>query len=154
MKPVVSKFKIYKSLVSEFFLTHTQTSGGGATTEKTSPLLDLLVSKLKPRMVASGFSLFRAGSSPEEDGGVFFISKGTMALEDDEQGEKIFTVTEGEHFGYYSAMMGQRRTLTARAVSECQLFVLSMDNFASIVGQFPVFEELLVEICDFEDYFD
>ena len=148
LRSVVTKFKVYPYLVGKDVTDVTPTGGvspliSGVTAEKNTPMLDLVVSKLRPRMVMSGNAIFRAGVTTGEDGALFFISKGTVILEDELGNEEIFTVVEGQHFGHYSAQRHDRRSLTARAKSECQLFFLSLGDFDSVVSQFPEFLDVL-----------
>ena len=109
-----------------------------------------------------------AGSVPEEDGGIFFISKGIIVLEDDEMtqegewgeeggqgsGEELFLLVEGMHFGHYSVIEECMRSLTARALTEAQLFVLSAEAYESVVRQFPIFNDILIDETEWDDYLD
>jgi CRP-like cAMP-binding protein len=148
LRPVVSKFKIYADICSIG-----EPSATDAKSSDHTPLLDLFVSKLKPRMVAEGRVIFRQGMDTEEDGGISFISKGTVILEDENE-YKMFTVVEGYHFGHYSVIRNGRRSLIAKAVTECQLFTLSAQAYESIYHQFPVFADMLEDVCEEGAYFD
>ena len=59
-------------------------------------------------------------STKEDKAGVFFISKGTVVLEDDDE-LAMFTIVEGGHFGHSAVGRDERRALTARAATECQV---------------------------------
>ena len=57
----------------------------------------------------------------EQGDGIFFISKGTVVLEDEED-YTLFTIVEGNHFGHSAVGRNERRALKARAATECQVF--------------------------------
>ena len=155
LKPVVSKFKIYPALIGKDLSVHA-VPGIPLVVPTHTPLLDLIVAKLRPKIVAVGFTVFRAGGSPDEHGAVFFISKGTVTLEEDLGNEDLFTFVEGDHFGHYSALRNERRSLTAKAKTECQLFFLSKGDFDSIASQFPELVDGLNALCNVgeTEYFD
>ncbi len=172
LRPVVSKFKIYPELCSITYSVTSPRSGMGSASPApgappgaaASPLLDIFVSKLQPRMVAEGRAIFRTGTpspplpstslflpfslplppsslsisppffdnylscpgmSTREDGGIFFISKGTVVLQDEDD-SPLFTKVENQHFGHYAVIRNERRTLSAHAVTECQVLPLPL----------------------------
>ncbi|XP_073809594.1 potassium/sodium hyperpolarization-activated cyclic nucleotide-gated channel 2 isoform X4 [Danio rerio] len=65
---------------------------------------------------------------------MFFIDSGHVLVEDDHQ---LKEKNDGEHFGDISFLLGERQQISARALTTCSLFSLSLQDFEMIEKQFP-----------------
>jgi len=104
--------------------------------------IEELVQLLKPQVVLSGDCIFRAN---EAGTNMYFIQNGVVHILD-QSGTVIYsTLIEGAYFGELSMLTAQRRTATARAVTDCILFYVTISDFEGVVKGYP---KLASEILD------
>lgn len=56
-------------------------------------------------------------------------------------------ITEGHYFGEIDMLFESTRTETAKTVSNCELLVMSRDNFLSICVEYPKIKESIITIA-------
>ena len=63
------------------------------------------------------------------------------------EGKKIHSIFEsGDYFGHLSLILREKRTASARALTYCEIFVLTKDNFERIKNEYPEFRQVLTKI--------
>lgn len=78
---------------------------------------------------------------------IIFISKGRVDIVGDNEA-KVDSLTDGEYFGELPLLLGEKRTHGARALSFCETFILSNDEFVRIKDSYPEFKELMKNISE------
>ena len=106
-------------------------------------LRHVLLMALKPRTFDPGSVIARAGDTGNE---IFFISKGSIDIVDENQEKKYFELTRGDYFGILSIMTRERRTATAISKGFSEIFVLSLEDFREIKEAYPEFSEVLKKV--------
>lgn len=118
MCKILNEFQIFRSL----------------TPQSISQVADMMeLKKFSP-----GTEIIRQGEIGNE---FFVIGKGVVDIEVD--GKKVNTLEEGAFFGEVSLIKEQPRNATVRAKSEVACFVLSKDEFQSVIDSSTTFEEEL-----------
>lgn len=92
-----------------------------------------LVQCLKPQVALPGEDIFRVGA-PGDD--LYVILRGEVDILDG-LGQLICRLTEGQFFGEMALLNNRPRNATARAVSWCELYLLSRDDFERTLGRYP-----------------
>lgn len=85
---------------------------------------------LRPRAVAAGESVVRAGEPGEE---FFLVADGGLEVVD-ERGRRVAELGPGDHFGEIAILSGHRRTATVRAVRASEVLALSREDFAAALA--------------------
>jgi len=102
--------------------------------------LRMLARFLKPAVFSPGEKIVVYGDVGNE---LYFLQKGVCLVTDKEE-TKIFTVlTSGSFFGEYALLFSQKRSATVSAVTYCDLFVLSKEDFESVLLEFPEFRRII-----------
>lgn len=71
---------------------------------------------------------------------MYFIKKGEVVV-CSENGNEIYSILHsGGFFGEYGLLFNQKRSASVRSITYCDLFVLSAENFAKVLCDFPEFE--------------
>jgi CRP-like cAMP-binding protein len=95
---------------------------------------------MRPAIYAPGDAILREG---EYSDGVYFLSRGTVEVLS-EQGKRTHgTLGSGDHFGELSLLLNEPRTGTVRAVTFCDVFVLSKREFERIKQEHAEFRDVL-----------
>lgn len=106
----------------------------------TTALRDVLLLAMRPAIYAPGDAILREG---EYSDGVYFLSRGTVEVLS-EQGKRTHgTLGSGDHFGELSLLLNEPRTGTVRAVTFCDVFVLSKREFERIKQEHAEFRDVL-----------
>ena len=53
---------------------------------------------------------------------------------------------DGDYFGDLSLILGEKRTASVRALTYCEIFVLSRDDFNRIKNEYPEFRDVLTKM--------
>ena len=118
MCKILNEFQIFRSL----------------TPQAISQVADMM----ELRKFQLGTEIIRQGEIGDE---FFVIGKGAVDIEVD--GENVNTLKEGAFFGEVSLIKEQPRNATVRAKTEVACFVLSKDEFQSVIDSSSTFEEEL-----------
>ena len=118
MCKILNKFQIFRSL----------------TPQSISQVADMMELKT----YSPGDEIIRQGELGDE---FFVIGKGAVDIEVD--GAKVNTLAEGAFFGEVSLIKEQPRNATVRAKTEVACFVLSKEEFQSVVDESTTFEDEL-----------
>jgi hypothetical protein len=109
-----------------------------------SPVLrNALLMALKPQTYAPGVLIARAGEIGKE---IFFLSHGQVAIVSEDGGVNYGNLEGGEYFGDLSLILKEKRTASVRALSYCEVFVLSKKEFNHIKAEYPEFREVLKQV--------
>jgi glucose-6-phosphate 1-dehydrogenase len=100
-------------------------------------LVNSLALAFEPRAVGAGDVVVERG---ERSGDVYVVCLGDLVVEG-EGGRPLGTLHGGDCFGEMAALHDTARTATVRAVSPCDLLVLSQSDFLRIIHDFPRAEE-------------
>ena len=104
--------------------------------------IEELVQLLKPQVILEGDCVFRAN---EHGANMYFIQNGVVQIVDVSLTVVYSTLIEGAYFGELSMLTAQRRSATARALTDCILFFVTMSDFEEVVKSYP---NLASEILD------
>ncbi len=98
-----------------------------------------LVPLLVPDVVIPGDYIIRAGEIGRE---MYLVRSGQ--LEVISHGAVVATLSDGSYVGEVAIIFEQKRTASVRAVTFCDIMVLSKEDFDSVVSQYPEVQR----VCD------
>ncbi len=82
----------------------------------------------------------------EEPDGMFFIESGTCAVLDRE-GSQINVMRDGQYFGEYGVLSGQRRLSTVRSVGRSVVYRLKSEDMIGILSRHPnLYSEMMKQV--------
>jgi hypothetical protein len=109
-----------------------------------SPVLrNVLLMALKPQTYAPGVLIAREGEVGRE---IFFLSHGTVEILSEDGGERHGTLANGAYFGDLSLLLKERRTASVKALTYCEVFILTSAQFNRIRNEYPEFREVLRKV--------
>ncbi len=103
-------------------------------------LRNVLLMALQPHIFAPNGLIVRQG---EVSDGIYFISRGTLEVISDEGARTHGMLESGEYFGDLSLLLGEKRTASVKAVTYCDVFLLTKADFNRIKGEYAEFREVL-----------
>jgi voltage-gated potassium channel len=103
-------------------------------------LRNRLLLALEPQIYAPGSLLARAG---EIGDGIYFISRGDLEIVSADGATSHGLLSDGEHFGELSLLLGERRTASVRARGYCDVFRLPKEGFEQLKTDYPEFRDVL-----------
>jgi glucose-6-phosphate 1-dehydrogenase len=103
--------------------------------------LNALVLLLKPVICSAGETVVRRGEPGEE---MYIISRGDVEVLN-ESGKAIAQLKEGNFFGEISLLLSEPRNATVRAITHCDLFTLSKDDFHKALRDHPEFATAVLD---------
>jgi glucose-6-phosphate 1-dehydrogenase len=106
-------------------------------------VLHNLAMMLKPVVVAPGDYIVRKDEVGQE---MYFICRG-QAEALDAAGKRLRTVGEGDFFGEIALLISRARTASVRAVTPCDLLVLTKADFDKVLGSHPQYSKVLHEVA-------
>lgn len=101
-----------------------------------------IANSLQPMIVPPNQTIFRRGEHAES---MFFIATGEVEV--DVQPTPI-RLGHGEHFGEIALIKHRPRSATVSAVTECQLMVLEIGDFRSLMEDHPELREHMHQITE------
>lgn len=105
--------------------------------------LNSLLVLLQPVVYPAGADIIHKG----EDGGeMYIISRGEVEVLG-ENGESLATLNEGKFFGERSLLLSEPRNATVRALKQCDLFVLSKQDFRQALRDHPEFAAAVLDVA-------
>jgi hypothetical protein len=109
-----------------------------------SPVLrnELLMS-LKPETYAPGVIIAREGEIGRE---IYFLSHGKVEILSGDGREIYGTLGDGDYFGDLSLILKEKRTASVRALTYCEVFILTKKNFSQLRNDYPEFREVLKKV--------
>ncbi len=96
---------------------------------------------LRPVVFDPGDFIIRRG---EIGGEMYVICRGQVEVLDQSE-KQVNTLGEGDFFGELALLLAQPRAATIRALTPCDLFVLSKEDFQRVLEDFPHFADILRE---------
>jgi glucose-6-phosphate 1-dehydrogenase len=110
--------------------------------QSTDPqFLNALVILLKPIIVSAGQEIVRRGEAGNE---MYIISRGQVEILNGD-GKPVAQLHEGNFFGEISLLLSAPRGATVRALTQCDMFVLSKDDFHKALRDYPDFAKVVIE---------
>lgn len=104
--------------------------------------INSIVVKLKPKLALPNVYIVRKGQIGKE---MFFINKGEVEVVS-EDGKIVFaTLGAGNVFGEIALVYNTRRTASIRAKSYCDLFIMTKDDFNTVLKSYPQQAEIISE---------
>ena len=103
-----------------------------------------LCSHLQPIVFLPGETIVRFGEYGRH---VYFVSNGTVEVEN-EAGEVIRTLGEGDFFGELSLLTREPRSATVRAAGYCDLYTLDRDTFRRTLDHYPDFAARVARVAE------
>ncbi|MGE5259021.1 MAG: ion transporter [Hyphomicrobiales bacterium] len=109
-----------------------------------SPVLrnELLMS-LKAETYAPGVIIAREGEIGKE---IYFLSHGKVEILSEEEKVIHGTLEDGDYFGDLSLILKERRSASVRALTYCEVFILTKKDFNQIKNDYPEFREVLKKV--------
>ena len=102
-----------------------------------SPILrKILLNELKMHTFTPGDLIVNEGEPGEE---IYLISKGQVEMISVEKNANYGKLEDGDYFGDLSVILGERRTASVKAITYCELFLLSIERFNYIKSNYPEF---------------
>jgi len=109
-----------------------------------SPTLrNMLLIALKPQTFAPEEYIVREGEVGKE---IYFISQGKAEIRSNEGEKSHSTLEDGDYFGIMSLILKEKRTASVKALTYCEIFILSGDDFNLIKNDYPEFNDVLKKI--------
>jgi CRP-like cAMP-binding protein len=109
-----------------------------------SPALrNVLLMALKPQTFAPDGYIAREGEVGKE---IYFISRGEVEVTSNDGASRHGKLEDGDYFGDLSLILGEKRTASVRALTYCEIFVLSRDDFNRIKNEYPEFRDVLTKM--------
>jgi glucose-6-phosphate 1-dehydrogenase len=95
---------------------------------------------LKPTVFADGDTIFEKDEPGSE---MYFVARGEVEIAD---GDKVVSVLgEGSFFGEKSLLLAEPRSASARALTQCDLYVLEKPDFMKVLRDHPGFARSILE---------
>jgi hypothetical protein len=109
-----------------------------------SPVLrNVLLMALKPQTYAPGVLIAREGEIGKE---IYFLSHGKVEIFSEDGGETYGTLESGDYFGYLSLLLSEKRTASVKALTYCEVFILTTMEFNRIKNEYPEFRDILKKV--------
>jgi voltage-gated potassium channel len=109
-----------------------------------SPTLrNMLLIALKPQTFAPKEYIVREGEVGKE---IYFISQGKAEIMTNGGEKSHSTLEDGDYFGIMSLILNEKRTASVKAVTYCEIFILSGDDFNLIKNDYPELNDVLKKI--------
>ena len=109
-----------------------------------SPVLrNVLLLALKPQTYAPGVLIAREGEIGKE---IYFLSHGKVEIISEDGNENYGTLEDGDYFGDLSLILKERRTASVRALTYCEIFILTQKEFNHIKAEYPELREVLKQV--------
>lgn len=105
--------------------------------------LNSLVMLLTPVIYSAGDTIIQKGERGTE---MYIVSKGTVEVIK-ENGESLAQLKEGNFFGEIALLLSEPRVASVRAVTQCDLFVLSKQDFDKALHDHPDFANAVRDIA-------
>ncbi|XP_071964484.1 potassium/sodium hyperpolarization-activated cyclic nucleotide-gated channel 2-like [Antedon mediterranea] len=102
-----------------------------------------VVTHLKYEVFQPGDYIVREGTFGES---MFFIQQGVVDVLTQE-GQVATSLSDGSYFGEICLLTRERRVASIRAETYCSLFSLSVENFQSVVREYPSIRKTMEEIA-------
>jgi voltage-gated potassium channel len=109
----------------------------------TPTLRDILVKALDPQTFAPEDLIVQEGDIGEE---IYFISQGKAEILSDAGRKNHGVLEKGDYFGYMSFILREKRTASVKAISYCEIFVLTSDAFNRIMTSHPELRSVLKKL--------
>lgn len=109
-----------------------------------SPALrNVLLVSLKPLIYIPDGYIVREGELGKE---IYFISRGKVEITSNNGTKNHGILEDGDYFGDLSLMLGEKRTASVRALTYCEIFILTSTEFNRIKNEYPEFKDVLTKI--------
>jgi hypothetical protein len=106
----------------------------------TQTLRNVLLLALKAETFAPGGLIVREG---EVGKSIYFISKGRAEITSNDGKNSHGTFEDGDYFGDLSLILNEKRTASVKALTYCEVFILTKSDFDSIKSEYPEFKNVL-----------
>ncbi|MFT5137136.1 MAG: hypothetical protein ACI8XV_002173 [Arenicella sp.] len=103
-------------------------------------LRNVLLMTLKTQTYSPDGHIVREGEVGKE---IYFISRGQAEITSDEGKNNYGMLEGGDYFGDLSLILGEQRTASVKALTYCEVFILTGDDFNRIKNEYPEFKEVL-----------
>lgn len=102
-----------------------------------------LVSKLAPKILVPGEKVFHVD---EPGDAMYFVHTGRVEILSREN-SPLAVLPAGSFFGEMALLTNNPRSATARAITYCDLFVLSREDFEKVLNRYPHFAHHVHEVA-------
>ena len=102
--------------------------------------MKVLVRKLKPVVTAPSEFIIRYGDIGRE---MYFINRGVVVACSEDSKTIYSVLKDGSFFGEYALLFSQKRSASVKSLTYCDMFVLTQEDFQSVLSDFPEFSLLI-----------
>ncbi|HZM44833.1 MAG TPA: glucose-6-phosphate dehydrogenase [Burkholderiales bacterium] len=95
---------------------------------------------LKPAVYAEGDTIVKKGDAGSE---MYFVARGEVEIVDGDR--VVSTLGEGSFFGEKSLLLAEPRSASARALTQCDLYVLEKPEFMKVLRDHPGFARSILD---------
>jgi hypothetical protein len=105
-------------------------------------LKNILLTSLKLKIYPPDSIIVKEGELGNE---IYFLTSGTAEIITSD--EKLYaTLNDGDYFGEISLLLGEKRTASVKALSFCEILLLTKEKFTQIKKEYPELKEVLKKI--------
>jgi hypothetical protein len=105
-------------------------------------LKNIFLISIKPKIYPPESLIVKQGELGNE---IYFLSNGTAQIITAD--DKLHaTLNDGDYFGDISLLLGERRTASVKALSYCELLLLTKEKFDQIKNDYPEFKDVLKKV--------
>lgn len=102
-----------------------------------------LLMALEPQVYVPGSHVVREG---ELGNGIYFVSRGQLTIASEGGTRSHGDLAPGDYFGDLSLLLGERRTASVQALTNCDVLHLSTAEFNRLKDEYSEFRDLLKTI--------
>jgi hypothetical protein len=106
----------------------------------TQTLRNVLLLALKTETFSPGGFIVREG---EVGKSIYFISRGRTVITSNNGKNSHGTFEDGDYFGDLSLILNEKRTASVKALTYCEIFILTNSDFDRIKDEYPEFKNVL-----------
>jgi hypothetical protein len=107
------------------------------------PLRDRLIMSLQIETYAPGTDICVEGEIGKE---IFFVTHGQAEIRSNGEADPVGSFAPGDYFGYFSLILGERRTANVTAKGYCEILILSKSKYEEISIDFPELRDVMKEV--------
>jgi len=108
-------------------------------------LRNVLLLALSPQVYVPGSLIVREGEVGNE---LYYLCAGQAEILSDDGRRSHGTLAAGDHFGTLSLLLGERRTGSVKALTYCDVFVLSRADFERVKRDYAEFRDVLARVSE------
>ncbi|XP_078508825.1 uncharacterized protein LOC144768773 isoform X2 [Lissotriton helveticus] len=109
--------------------------------------IQMLAKRIRPCLFQAHNDIFKRNDYGEE---MFFIDKGEVEVLSDDEKQVVAKLKPGQYFGEWSLVFKEPRMATARAATNCDLYILEKKDLEDVMKYFPAIYKEIVRAASFQ----